>query len=329
MVPPLGVRPLIFEERYAARAGGTAAKQSGRSTPHAAGSPSRREASREMPGSREPEMCPPSAPKKYTGVHLIVLVHGFQGNSFDMRLMRNNIALLYPDSMLLSSTCNEDNTEGDINDMGIRLAQEVVNYICDWCPGSALGRLSFVAHSLGGLIVRSALPLLQEYAPKMFTFVTFSTSHLGIFQDKVSLFNTGFWMLKRWRNSVFLQQVSMTDHDSPKETFLFRLCKLRGLELFQNVVLASCCEDQYGPVQSARAEISPDWAGQPDKAVYEEMVANLWGPVAPERVRRLDVNFVITEKNLDSFIGRTAHIQFLECQSMMKMLVHSWSVFFR
>jgi len=273
--------------------------------------------------------CIPSTPRPYRGVHLIVLVHGFQGNSFDMRLMRNNLALLYPDSIFLSSICNEDNTEGDISEMGIRLAQEVVNYICDWCPGSALARLSFVAHSLGGLIVRSALPLLHEYSSKMFTFISFGTSHLGIVQDEISLFNTGFWMFKKWRKSTFLQQVSMTDHPNPRETFLFKLSKAKGFEFFQNVVLSSCYEDQYGPIQSARAEIRPEWAGKPEKQVYREMVENLWGPVHPDRVRRLDINFVIPEKNLDSFIGRAAHIQFLESQPMMRMLVHSYCSLFR
>merc|ERR1719408_953918 len=134
-----------------------------------------------------------SAPKPYRGVHLFVLVHGFQGNSFDMRLMKNNIALLYPDAIFLCSNSNEDNTEGDMNEMGIRLAQEVVNYICDWCPGTALGRLSFIAHSIGGLIVRAALPLLHEYSSKMYTLVTLSTAHLGYNTgtNNVSLFNTG------------------------------------------------------------------------------------------------------------------------------------------
>ena len=35
------------------------------------------------------------------------------------------------------------------------------------CPGSALGRLSFLAHSIGGFMVRAALPMLSEFAPKM------------------------------------------------------------------------------------------------------------------------------------------------------------------
>lgn len=33
-------------------------------------------------------------------------------------------------------------------------------------------------------------------------------------------------------------------------------------------------------------------------------------------------------RNLDSFIGRTAHIQFLECQPLMKMIVFKYPEFF-
>mmetsp|Transcript_90208 Transcript_90208/g.232867 ORF Transcript_90208/g.232867 Transcript_90208/m.232867 type:complete len:792 (-) Transcript_90208:64-2439(-) len=305
LMPKIDARPVLFEQRYAARSGTS------------------------PPASLEADDFVPCAPKQYRGVHLFVLVHGFQGNSFDMRLMKNNLSLLYPDGIFLCSTCNEDNTEGDITEMGIRLAQEVVNYICDWCPGTALGRLSFIAHSMGGLITRAALPMLHEYANKMYTFISFSTSHLGIFQDKISLFNTGFWVLKKWRKSEFLQQISMTDHADPRETFLYKLSKSKGLEWFQNVCLVSSHADQYGPFQSARAEICSSWEGQPDKDAYMEMVRNIWGPVRPERVRRFDMNFVIPEGNLDSFIGRAAHIQFLECQPMMKMLVHNYSSLFR
>jgi len=39
--------------------------------------------------------------------------------------------------------------------------------------------MSFLTHSLGGLIVRAALPYLEEHADKMYNFITLSTPHLG------------------------------------------------------------------------------------------------------------------------------------------------------
>ena len=81
--------------------------------------------------------------------------------------------------MFLCSSTNEDQTEGDIFEMGVRLSQEVNAYITQYCPGSTLGRISFIAHSLGGLIARAALPYLEEHADKMYNFFTLSTPHLG------------------------------------------------------------------------------------------------------------------------------------------------------
>merc|ERR1719453_1998304 len=186
-MPKRELQPIMFEERYQSK------KSNLFST------------------AREEPQAIPCAPKEYRGVHLFVLIHGFQGNSFDMRLMKNNIALLYPDAIFLCSNSNEENTEGDMNEMGIRLAQEVVNYITDWCPGSALGRLSFIAHSIGGIIVRAALPLLQDYTNKMFTLLTFSSPHMGYCTGDMSLFRTGLWVFKKWRKSHCLEQLSMTD----------------------------------------------------------------------------------------------------------------------
>jgi len=46
-----------------------------------------------------------------------------------MRLLKNNIALLFPEAMFLCSNTNEDTTEGDILEMGVRLSKEVSLYI--------------------------------------------------------------------------------------------------------------------------------------------------------------------------------------------------------
>ena len=74
------------------------------------------------------------------GVHLIVFVHGFQGNSFDMKLLKNNLCMFHPEALLLCSAANEENTENDIGDMGIKLANEVNLYIKETCPSNSLGR---------------------------------------------------------------------------------------------------------------------------------------------------------------------------------------------
>jgi len=45
--------------------------------------------------------------------------------------------------------------------MGARLAEEVDDYISENCQ-KELERLSFIGHSMGGLVIRTALPLLTE-----------------------------------------------------------------------------------------------------------------------------------------------------------------------
>ena len=68
------------------------------------------------------------------------MAHGFQGNSWDMKLFKNNISLLFPQTLFLCSSANEDHTDDDIMTMGKRLSTEVINYIKEWLPGNSLGR---------------------------------------------------------------------------------------------------------------------------------------------------------------------------------------------
>jgi hypothetical protein len=49
---------------------------------------------------------------------------------------------------------------------------------------------------------------------------------------------------------------------------------------------------------------------------------------SPDVLYRLDVNFNIEETNLDSVIGRTAHLLFIENKDLMRMLVARYKVFF-
>jgi len=265
----------------------------------------------------------------YGGVHLIVLVHGFQGNSFDMRLIKNNIGLLYPDTLFLCSSANEDYTEHEIAAMGLRLAEEVKNYIKEWCPGPTLGRLSFIGHSLGGLIIRASLEYLAEYSGKMHLFMTLSSPHLGYMYNSSKIIDAGMWILKKWKKSVSLIELSMTDDEDPEKTYLYKLSTKKGLGWFKNLALVSSYQDQYAPFDSARIQICKRAMQDPSKGkVYVQMAKNILSSVAAQCIYRIDVNFKMAQKNIDTMIGRAAHIQFLENQVFMKMLVYRYANFF-
>ena len=60
----------------------------------------------------------------YTGMHCIVLVHGFQGSHFDVRVIKNCISVAYPDALLLCSQANENDTDCDVFELGLKLAEE-------------------------------------------------------------------------------------------------------------------------------------------------------------------------------------------------------------
>lgn len=84
--------------------------------------------------------------------------------------------------------------------------------------------------------------------------------------------------------------------------------------------------------ESARIQFRKDEnSDKPSSAkntLFEKMARNLLEKVPLNVIYRLDVNFKIQEKNLDSFIGRSAHIRFLENQPLMRMIVSRYAEFF-
>lgn len=198
----------------------------------------------------------PSKPTSNSG-KLFILVHGFQATSYDMKSIKNHLALRYPDAQFLCSTENETNTNGDIAEMGTKLACEVIKFIKRYYSDlSALDKIIFVGHSLGGVITRTALPLLADYRNKMYSLITLSSPHLGCCYQNSKLVNAGLWFLQKWNNSQCLAQLSLQDASDPRDSFMYQLCEKPGLEWFTNVMLISSYQDSYAPYESTKFEIS-------------------------------------------------------------------------
>ena len=91
------------------------------------------------------------------------MVHGFGAHSYDMQRLKRTIEYYNFGSILYCSESNQDDTTVSILQLGKNLAEEVITFINQNCHGVNLEKISFVGHSMGGLIVRTALPYLVQY----------------------------------------------------------------------------------------------------------------------------------------------------------------------
>ena len=203
----------------------------------------------------------------------------------DLRGFRNQIALQHPQSLFLLSTANQDRTEDDILEQGVRLAKEVKKYVIEFCPGHNLAKISFIGFSLGGLIARASFPHLIELQPKFHTFISLSSPHLGYMYNSSKLFDTGMWFIKKWKKSTSLGQLSMSDDT------LVRLSQMPGLQWFQNIVLVCSNQDQYVPFDSARIQICREALKESKGNQYIQMCWCLLSEVKTRIVYRVDVDF--------------------------------------
>ncbi|EGR33266.1 serine esterase, putative [Ichthyophthirius multifiliis] len=260
--------------------------------------------------------------KKKSEAHVIVFQHGFQGSSYDLKLFANNININHMDAIFLHSCSNENDTDCDIEIMGLNLAKEVRQFINAQLGSKKLQRLSFVGHSLGGLIIRSALPHLQDLEQYFHAFITFSTPHLGFMFSQSKMVNAGLWFMKTWNNTYSLKQMTMAETKQIEDTFIYRLAFKYGLKFFKHIILFSSPQDYYVPFYSARMQQTPgQFKDLKNSEIYNQMLEGIFKNVQSDRIHRVDVSFEIPGQTIDNMIGRAAHISFLENEALMKMIL--------
>ncbi|XP_062952429.1 protein FAM135A isoform X2 [Cynocephalus volans] len=257
------------------------------------------------------------------GVHLIVCVHGLDGNSADLRLVKTYIELGLPGGRIdfLMSERNQNDTFADFDSMTDRLLDEIIQYIQIY--SLTVSKISFIGHSLGNLIIRSVLtrPRFKYYLDKLHTFLSLSGPHLGTLYNSSALVNTGLWFMQKWKKSGSLLQLTCRDHSDPRQTFLYKLSNKAGLHYFKNVVLVGSLQDRYVPYHSARIEmcktaLKDKQSGQ----IYSEMIHNLLRPVLQSKDCNLVRYNVINAlpNTADSLIGRAAHIAVLDSEIFLE-----------
>uniref|UniRef100_A0A8C0HE15 Family with sequence similarity 135 member A n=1 Tax=Chelonoidis abingdonii TaxID=106734 RepID=A0A8C0HE15_CHEAB len=257
------------------------------------------------------------------GIHLVVCVHGLDGNSADLRLVKTYIELGLPGGRIdfLMSERNQNDTFADFDSMTDRLLDEIIQYIQIY--NLTISKISFIGHSLGNLIIRSVLtrPRFKYYLNKLHTFLSLSGPHLGTLYNSSALVNTGLWFMQKWKKSGSLLQLTCRDHSDPRQTFLYKLSKKAGLHYFKNIVLVGSLQDRYVPYHSARIEMCKTALKDKQSGpIYAEMIQNLLLPVLQNKECNLVRYNVINAlpNTADSLIGRAAHIAVLDSEIFLE-----------
>ncbi|XP_055489837.1 protein FAM135B-like [Leucoraja erinacea] len=257
------------------------------------------------------------------GIHLVVCVHGLDGNSADLRLVKTFIELGLPGAKLdfLMSERNQSDTFADFDTMTDRLLDEIVQHIHLY--NLTISRISFIGHSLGNIIIRSVLtrPRFRCYLSKLHTFLSLSGPHLGTLYNNSTLVSTGLWLMQKLKKSSSLLQLTFKDQTDPRKTFLYKLSEKPGLQYFKNVMLVASPQDRYVPFHSARIEMCK--TALKDRqigCVYTEMINNLLRPVTEAddcTLIRYDI-FHALPNTANALIGRAAHIAVLDSELFLE-----------
>nr|XP_034186017.1 uncharacterized protein LOC117606995 isoform X2 [Osmia lignaria] len=270
------------------------------------------------------------------GAHLIICVHGLDGNPADLRLVKTYLELSLPGAHLdfLMSERNQGDTFSDFDTMTDRLVAEILHHI--ETSGLNPTKVSFIGHSLGTIIIRSALtrPQLRPLLSRLHTFLSLSGPHLGTLYNTSGLVNAGMWFMQKLKKSGSLLQLAMKDSSDVRRSFMFRLSQKSNLEKFKHVLLCGSAQDRYVPLHSARIELCK--AAVRDStdqgAAYREMVHNILYPVMSSSgvsLVRYDVHHALPA-TANALIGRAAHIAVLDSELFIeKFLLVAGLKYFR
>ncbi|KAK1421379.1 hypothetical protein QVD17_23671 [Tagetes erecta] len=180
--------------------------------------------------------------------HLIVMVNGILGSSMDWKFAAEQFVKTIPDKVLVHRSERNAATQtlDGVDVMGERLSQEVLEVIAQ---KPNLRKISFVAHSVGGLVARYAIGRLYRPAKEgtikesaatigglvPMNFITVATPHLGSRGNKQVPFLFGVpafekaavlvihWIFRRTGRHLFL-----TDNDERKPPLLIRMLQDYG-----------------------------------------------------------------------------------------------------
>uniref|UniRef100_A0A1I7UY16 DUF676 domain-containing protein n=1 Tax=Caenorhabditis tropicalis TaxID=1561998 RepID=A0A1I7UY16_9PELO len=270
--------------------------------------------------------------------HLVVFIHGLEGSHEDLDPFRcgldQAISAHYHCIQMggedfteepwtfeyLMSSSNRSQTWADITTMAHNLLSEVREYVEE--ARADIQRISFMAHSLGGVIVRCAVGLapeleMQWMVDRCYTLMTINSPHLGLAYVQKHI-HWGVQFVKWWKKSRSMEQLSFRDSVDFASSFVYRTSLNSACGKFKHIILVGTPHDQLVPYMSSLlvpSKVSNDDNSQFGEAYREMMSAclnSIRNSEKSETLVRYTTFHQLGSTNAQKITGRAAHVIALE-----------------
>jgi hypothetical protein len=198
------------------------------------------------------------------------------------------------------------------------VAEEIRTSIEQDFDDDEIGKISFICHSLGGIIAREAISHLLDYRHLFHAYVSLASPHLGITGASKHI-KFGLWVSEIFVTYECVTQLKLQDETDFEDSFLFKLSKKQGLEYFEHVYFFASHQDTLVPYSSARMQVFKEDIDRKQSSKIFVLAQNTLENMY-KGVIRVDVDFNLNN-SLDSFIGRTAHLAFISDKKFLRALV--------
>jgi len=100
-------------------------------------------------------------------IHVFVLIHGLDSSYIDMIPLMNEISIVNPNADFILPECMaRANSHAEIQKLAKEVADDIIEKLNEEFNIEDVCKISFICHSLGGIVTRAAFPYLLEYKDK-------------------------------------------------------------------------------------------------------------------------------------------------------------------